>query len=225
MALQETKALFLAMATHELRTPLTVIGGYARRLHDKLDAMTPDERRSSIEAIMRKSGVLERTINQLMAGSLAELGRLEVAPSPIDIAPLLTAATGFLAGTTSTHTFLVDLEPGLPLVLADEHAVESVITQLLENAVKYSPAGTSVRVRAAAGRDEVEVTVSDEGIGLRSGEEERVFERFARGSTTARGTGLGLFIVQRLVEAHGGRVWARRHDGPGASFSFSLPRS
>jgi PAS domain S-box-containing protein len=225
MALQETKALFLAMASHELRTPLTVIGGYARRLHDKLDAMSAEDQRASVEAIMRKAGVLERTINQLMAGSLAELGRLEVDPSPIDIAPLLHAATTFLAGTTASHEFVVDVEPGLPLVLADEHAVESVLTQLLENAVKYSPQGTTVRVRAAAGREEVEVTVSDEGIGLRPGEEERVFERFARGVSTTRGTGLGLFIVHRLVEAHGGRVWARRHDGPGASFSFSLPRS
>lgn len=225
MALQETKALFLAMASHELRTPLTVIGGYARRLHDRNDTMTSEEQRLAVEAIMRKAGVLERTINQLMDGSLAELGRLEVDPSPLDIAPLLSAATTFLAGTTPTHTFVVDVEPGLPLVLADEHAVESVITQLLENAVKYSPARTTVRVRAAAGRDEVEVTVSDEGIGLRPGDEERVFERFARGASTTRGTGLGLFIVQRLVKAHGGRVWARRHDGAGATFSFSLPRS
>jgi NtrC-family two-component system sensor histidine kinase KinB len=225
MALQETKALLFAMASHELRTPLTVIGGYARRLRDRLETMTVDEQRESVEAIMRKAGVLERTINQLLAGSMAELGRLEVDPDPLDLAPLLDAATGFLAGTTSSHRFVVDVEDGLPIVLADEHAVESVLTQLLENAVKYSPNGTTVRVRAVAGRDEVEVSVSDEGIGLRPGEEERVFDRFARGASSARGTGLGLFIVQRLVEAQGGRVWARRHDGPGSTFSFSLPRS
>jgi NtrC-family two-component system sensor histidine kinase KinB len=225
MALQETKALLFAMASHELRTPLTVIGGYARRLRDRLETMTLDEQRASVEAIMRKAGVLERTINQLLAGSMAELGRLEVDPEPIDIVPLLNAATAFLAGTTSSHRFLVDVEDGLPIVLADEHAVESVLTQLLENAVKYSPNGTTIRVRAVTGRDEVEVTVSDEGIGLRPGEEERVFDRFARGSSSVRGTGLGLFIVRRLVEALGGRVWARRHDGPGSSFSFSLPRS
>jgi len=225
MALQEAKTLFLAMASHELRTPLTVIGGYARRLQDRFDVMDTDERAASIDAIVRKAAVLERTINQLMAGSLAELGRLEVQPASMDLAPLLRAATDFIAGTTPSHRFVVEVEPGLPPVLADEHAVESVLTQLLENAVKYSPDGGAVRVRAVAGRDEVEVSVSDEGIGLRPGEEERVFDRFARGASSVRGTGLGLFIVQRLVDAQGGRVWARRHDGVGATFSFSLPRS
>lgn len=224
MALQETKSLFLAMASHELRTPLTVIAGYARRLQEKLEAMTPEQRASSIDAIIRKASVLERTIDQLMAGSLAELGRLDIEPDSLDIAPLLHAATGFQAGASSTHAFELDIEPGLPPVRADEHAVESILAQLLENAVKYSPHGGRVVVRAVAGRGDVEVSVSDEGVGLRPGDEDRVFDRFARGTSGVRGTGLGLFIVQRLVEAQGGRAWARRHDGPGATFAFSLPR-
>jgi PAS domain S-box-containing protein len=228
MALQETKSLFLAMASHELRTPLTVIAGYARRLHDRSESMEPEERAASIDAIVRKASVLERTIDQLMAGSLAELGRLEVETTPMDIAPLIESSAGFLAGATGTHTFVVEIEPGLPSVMADEHAVESVLAQLLENAVKYSPDGGVVLVRAVAGRDDVEVSITDEGVGLRPGDEDRVFDRFARGTSGVRGTGLGLFIVQRLVEAQGGRVWARRHDvpgsRPGATFSFSLPR-
>jgi PAS domain S-box-containing protein len=228
MALQETKSLFLAMASHELRTPLTVIAGYARRLQDRADAMPPEEHAASIDAIVRKASVLERTIDQLMAGSLAELGRLEVETQPMDIAPLIESSTGFLAGTTATHTCVVEIEPGLPSVLADVHAVESVLAQLLENAVKYSPQGGRVVVRAVAGRDDVEVSITDEGVGLRPGDEDRVFDRFARGTSGVRGTGLGLFIVQRLVEAQGGRVWARRHDvpgtRPGATFAFSLPR-
>ena len=225
MALQETKSLFLAMVTHELRTPLTVIAGYARRLYDRSDRMSTEQRAASIDAILRKSTVLERTINQLMAGSLAEMGRLDVELRPTDIAPLLEVATTFVAGTTPSHTFEVDVEPGLPLVRADEHAVESVLTQLLENAVRYSPDGGTVRVGAVTGREVVEVSVSDEGIGLRPGDEERVFDRFSRGASDVRGTGLGLFIVRRLVEAQGGRVWARRHDGPGTTFAFTLPRS
>lgn len=224
-SLQEAKSLFLAMASHELRTPLTVIAGYARRLQDRVDIMSGDERTSAIDAILRKAVVLERTIDQLMAGSLAELGRLEVDNQPLDLAPLLRTATAFVEGTTTMHRFEVDAEPGLPSVLADEHAVESIMAQLLENAVKYSPDGGTVRVRAIAGRDEVEVSVSDEGIGLRPGDEMRVFNRFARGTSGVKGVGLGLFIVQRLIEAQGGRVAAHRHDGKGATFSFSLPRA
>lgn len=227
-ALQEAKSLFLAVVSHELRTPLMVIAGYARRLRDRLDTMTPEERAIAIDAVMRKASVLERTIDQLLAGSLAELGRLDVEPRALDIAPLLYAATAIQAGATTTHTFSVDVEPGLPRVIADEHAVESILAQLLENAVKYAPDGGTVLVRAVSGRGEIEVSVSDEGVGLRPGDEERVFDRFARGTSGVRGTGLGLFIVQRLVEAQGGRVWARRHDGigaRGATFAFSLRRA
>lgn len=224
-SLQEAKSLFLAMASHELRTPLTVIAGYARRLQGRIDDMSADDRATAIDAILRKAVVLERTIDQLMATSLAELGRLEVATRPLDLVPVLHAATSFVQGTTASHVFEVDAEPGLPAVLADEHAVESILAQLLENAVKYSPDGGRVRVRAIAGRDEVEVAVTDEGVGLRPGDEARVFERFARGTSDVKGVGLGLFIVHRLIEAQGGRVSARRNDGPGATFSFSLPRS
>jgi PAS domain S-box-containing protein len=224
MALQETKSLFLAMVSHELRTPLTVVAGYARRLKDRLPEMSDDERVASIDAIMRKAVVLERTIDQLMAGSLAELGRLELDRRPLDLQPILEASVAFTAATSSNHTFVVDVEPGLPRVSADEQAVESVLAQLLENAVKYSPDGGQITVRAAAGRDDVVVSVSDEGIGLRPGEEERVFDQFERGRSNMRGVGLGLFIVQRLVEAHEGHVWAVRRESRGATFSFSLRR-
>jgi PAS domain S-box-containing protein len=223
--LDEAKNLFLATASHELRTPLTIIAGYARRLRDNVDRMSRHERDASIDAISRKASVLGRTIDQLLAGSLAELGQLVVSPAPMDITPVIEAAVSSLAGSTTTHAFKVDIDPGLPEVVADEPAVESVLAQLLENAVRYSPDGGTVVVQAVAGRADVVVSVVDEGIGLRAGDEDRVFDRFARGATGMPGTGLGLFIVKRLVDAQGGRVWARRHDGPGATFSFSLPRS
>lgn len=224
MTLQEAKSLFLATASHQLRTPLTVIGGYAQRLRDRYRNMDAEEIESSIDAVLRRAQSLERTIDQLLAGSLAELGQLELDVGTLDLTPILEGATTFLAGSTSTHRFVVEIEEGLPPVVADGHAVESILAQLLENAVKYSPDGGVVGVRAVTGRDDVAVSVSDQGVGLEPGEEERIFERFARGSSGMRGTGLGLFIVQRLVEAQQGRVWAQRHDGPGATFSFTLPR-
>jgi len=226
MALQEAKSLFLAMASHELRTPLTVIAGYAHRLQTRFDRMTDDDRVAAIDAIQRKAVVLERTVDQLMAGSLADLGRLELETRAMDLAPVLSATVSFVSSNAPTHQFVLESEDGLPHVRADDHAVESVLTQLLENAVKYSPNGGAITVRATAGRDDVAVAVLDEGVGLRPGEEERVFERFTRGVTGMHGAGLGLFIVRRLVEAMGGRAWAAaRRDRSGAVFSFSLPRS
>ena len=226
VALQEAKSLFLAMASHELRTPLTVIAGYAQRLHTRYERMDDAERITAIDAIQRKALVLERTVDQLMAGSLADLGRLEIQTMPIDLLPAIASTIEFVSSNAPTHRFELDAEDGLPRVRADEPAVESILTQLLENAVKYSPDGGVITVTATAGRNDVTVDVVDEGVGLHRGEEERVFERFTRGATGTRGTGLGLFIVRRLVEAQGGRAWAAtRRDRTGAVFSFSLPRS
>jgi signal transduction histidine kinase len=226
MALQEAKSLFLAMASHELRTPLTVIAGYAHRLQTRFDRMDDAERAAAIDAIQRKAVVLERTVDQLMAGSLADLGRLELETRAMDLTPVLSSTMSFVSSNAPTHEFVLESEEGLPHVRADQPAVESVLTQLLENAVKYSPNGGVITVRTTAGRDDVAVAVLDEGVGLRSGEEERVFDRFTRGVTGTRGAGLGLFIVRRLIEAMGGRAWAAaRRDRSGAVFSFSLPRS
>jgi NtrC-family two-component system sensor histidine kinase KinB len=224
-ALEEARNVFIATATHELRTPLTVVGGFARRLQDRWQTMSDEDRIQAVSAITRRSEGLGRTIDQLMAGTLADLGRLEVAKQPLDLEAILSEAAAAHDAVAQQHQIVLDVEPGLPPVLADAHAVDSILAQLLENAVKYSPDGGRVTVQATTGRDDVVVSVSDEGVGLRPGDEERVFERFTRASSGTRGVGLGLFIVQRLVEAQGGRVWARRHDGPGATFSFSLPRS
>jgi len=224
-ALEEARNVFIATATHELRTPLTVVSGFARRLQDRWAAMSDDDRAQAVSAISRRTESLGRTIDQLMAGALADLGRLEVAHEPLDLQPILAEAVAAHDAVTPLHHIALDVEAGLPPVLADAHAVDSILSQLLENAVKYSPDGGQITVQATTGRDDVVVSVSDAGIGLRPGDEERVFERFARAASGTRGMGLGLFIVQRLVEAQGGRVWARRHDGPGTTFSFSLPRT
>ncbi|HYD11012.1 MAG TPA: PAS domain S-box protein [Acidimicrobiales bacterium] len=225
-ALEEARNLFIATATHELRTPLTVVAGFARRLQDRWRTMSDADRTQAVDAITRRSESLGRTIDQLMAGTLAELGRLEVVTSSLDLQPILSEAVAAHDAVAPLHSIVLDVEPGLPSVRADAHAVDSILAQLLENAVKYSPDGGRITVAATTGRDDVLVSVSDEGVGLRPGDEERVFDRFTRGASGTRGVGLGLFIVQRLVDAQGGRVWARRHDpGPGATFSFSLPRS
>jgi PAS domain S-box-containing protein len=126
MALQEAKSLFVAMASHELRTPLTVIAGYAHRLQTRFERMDESERIAAIDAIQRKAVVLERTVDQLMAGSLADLGRLELETTAMDLAPVLASTIEFMSSDAPTHQFVLEADDGLPHVRADEHAVESV---------------------------------------------------------------------------------------------------
>jgi len=121
------------------------------------------------------------------------------------------------------HRFVVDLGDGVPAVRADPDKLRQVINQLVENAVKYSPAGAVVRVEARKHPDSVEITVTDEGDGIPDSQIDRVFEKFYRGSVADPGTGLGLFIAQGLVSAMGGRIWVRSEEGAGSRFTFALP--
>ena len=124
---------------------------------------------------------------------------------------------------TNGHRFVVDLDDGVPAVRADPDKLRQVVAQLVENAVKYSPAGAVVRVEARARPDAVEITVVDEGSGIPDSELERIFDKFYRASETQPGTGLGLFIAQGLVSAMGGRIWVRSEEGGGSRFTFALP--
>jgi two-component system, OmpR family, phosphate regulon sensor histidine kinase PhoR len=132
--------------------------------------------------------------------------------------------------TLSGHEFVLDL-PAEPLtVTADRDKLRQIVTDLVDNAVKYSPGGGTVRVAATRRDDAVEVSVDDEGIGIPEAEQGRIFAKFYRAETGGRdlasgGTGLGLFIAKELLAAMRGRIWVRSREGEGSSFAFSLPLS
>jgi two-component system sensor histidine kinase KdpD len=122
------------------------------------------------------------------------------------------------------HRIVVDAPDELPPVLLDYSKVDQVLTNLLENAIKFSPPGADVRVRASVADGELRVSVEDSGPGLPAVERERVFEPFYRGrGAAARGSGVGLTIAAGLVRAHGGRIWSEPRDGGGTIFTFSIP--
>ena len=128
----------------------------------------------------------------------------------------------------SKHALSVRLPADLPLVRLDSALIEQVLTNLLDNASRYSPAGSPIIITARAEPDRIVVDVADRGVGLAPGELDRVFDKFYRGvhaRSSARGAGLGLFICRAIIEAHGGRIWATSPTGAGATFSFSLPRT
>jgi signal transduction histidine kinase len=169
----------------------------------------------------RLTGIVDALLNVARLDS----GTLQVDLVATNIGEVLNEAVSESGAPAMTngHKFVVDLEDGVPAVRADPDKLRQVISQLVENAVKYSPAGAVVRVEARKHPDSVEITVTDEVTGIPDSQIDRVFEKFYRGSMADPGTGLGLFIAQGLVSAMGGRIWVRSEEGAGSRFTFALP--
>jgi signal transduction histidine kinase len=154
----------------------------------------------------------------------SDAGPIEVVLSDLDVRAAVDGALHGLAPVVAHHTVDVDVPDGL-LVEADADAFNHVLVNLLTNAVKFSPAGSRVLVRARPDGDEVVVSVIDEGAGIAPEEQERIFDRYYQASNGAggRGTGIGLTIAQRFTALHGGRIWVESETGHGATFSFTMP--
>ena len=223
---------FLSTVSHELRTPLGFIMGYATSL--LLPDATEDKAtiRKCIAIIADASKELRELVDNLL--DMAKIGAdsLSVAPAPTRLAPLAYAAVERIRSRGTPHRFAITVPASLPAVRADAHRIEQVLYNLLDNAIKYSPEGGRIAVRAEAGEEHVTVSVLDEGLGIQADELLSVFERFHRGSTARTrgiaGTGLGLAICRGIVEAHAGRIWAdsppvRPGRARGTAIRFTIP--
>ncbi len=225
--LNRLKDDFVAVVSHELRTPLTSIQGYIKTLIQLSDELGEEQRRSFLEAADRQSDRLRRLIEQLLI-----VGRLESHVEPLTVSPLslgqLTRhVVDELRPLAHGHTFDVRLSPNLPLVETDEAKVHQILTNLIENALKYSPPDTRITIRGREEAAGVAVSVEDEGPGIPPDSQERVFERFyqADQSTTRSvgGTGLGLYICKKLAENIGARLWLERSGRDGSEFRLLIP--
>ncbi|HEY3922563.1 MAG TPA: GAF domain-containing protein [Gaiellaceae bacterium] len=221
----QMKSDFVSTVSHELRTPLTSIYGFAETLLRRDIGFSDEERETFLRYIASESERLTGIVDALLNVARLDSGTLEVDLVPTDLGELLNEAVSESAvpAITNGHRFVVDLGDGVPEVRADPDKLRQVVGQLVENAVKYSPAGAVVRVEARSGADAVEITVADEGGGIPETQVDRIFDKFYRGSDTQPGTGLGLFIAQGLVSAMGGRIQVRSGEGGGSRFSFALP--
>jgi signal transduction histidine kinase len=228
-ALQAKREL-VANVSHELRTPLTSIRGHTESLLLSAE-LDREARRAYLDVIHRQSEQLSRLIDDLFLLSTTEAGALQLAPRPVTLGEVIAEVVSSIhpaARTERRVSLLSQVEPTLPPVLADRQRVAQVIANLVRNAVRHTPEGGLVAVRAAQ-RDErlAVVTVEDTGEGIPPEELERVFERFYRADASrdrARGgAGLGLAIVRELVVAMGGEVSAESVVGEGTRFSFTLP--
>jgi PAS domain S-box-containing protein len=229
--LEEAKDLFLATTSHELRTPITVVQGFASTLASRWDKLLDKDRRAAVQTIAERAESLARLVDQLLLGSRAGANRLTVHNEPFDLARLLAESATVFRPLAGGHTLLTEVPDDLPGAHGDAAATDSIVSQLLENAFKYSPDGGTVTIAAAAVPEssQVEVTVRDEGIGIAAADVERVFERFVQGDAGDRrrfgGIGLGLYIVRQLARAQGGEVTAAPAPGGGTIMRLTLPQA
>jgi two-component system sensor histidine kinase KdpD len=216
---------FLGLVSHELKTPLTTVRGNAEILLRAFERLDADSRTGALTDILGESERLQRIIENLLL--LARTERRD----PSDIEPVLVrqAVRKVVERHRRRHPErrfdLVELVEPTP-VLCSEACIEQVIDNFLSNAEKYSPLGAAVTVAMRRDGDEFSVDVIDAGDGIDPGDNERLFEPFYRGERSrgrAEGLGIGLAVCKRLVEAYGGRIWARERDGGGAVFGFSFP--
>ena len=226
--LERVRRDFVANVSHELRTPLTAIQGFAETLLG--GAIDDQENRGRfLEIIRDHARRLARLTDDLLKLSEIEADRMELEFRPVGVAELIDdcAETTRLRVEERHHILQVDYPDGLPPVRGDRNRLAEVLLNLLDNAVQYTPPGGQVTVRARAVEGAVQITVSDNGIGIPQADQERIFERFYRvdvaRSREVGGTGLGLSIAKHIVEAHGGQLWVESTVGQGSDFHFSIP--
>ena len=220
---ERLRSSLLSSVSHDLRTPLATITGAASLLLTE-PHVDDDTRRELLESVRDEAERLNRLVQNLLEMTRLESGTLRLQHDWHSVEELVGAALRRLGKPLTGRRLDVTLAPDLPLVRMDDVLVEQVLTNLLDNALKYTPAGTPIRIVATASEGRITVEVADRGPGLRPGDEERVFEKFYRGAgTSQRGAGLGLAICKAIVEAHGGRLWAHGLPEGGVAFFFTLP--
>jgi PAS domain S-box-containing protein len=224
---EEMKNTLLSVISHELKTPVSIIKGYAGTLGRQDADWDKETLTDGLAVIEEEADKLNELINNLLDASRLQAGGLKLQFAYLDLPSMAEKAVQKLRLQTQRHSFSLDFPPDLPPLQGDYERIREVLSNLLGNAIKYSPDGGLIRVGGRVRDNEVVISVSDEGVGIPVSEQERIFERFSRvdSSLTRQtpGAGLGLFLVKSVIEAHGGRVWVESQPGRGATFYFTLP--
>jgi PAS domain S-box-containing protein len=218
----ETKLQFLGVVSHELRTPLTSIKGFSSTLLADDVTWEPAEQRGFIEIIDQEADKLQDLIEQLLNLSRLQSGTLRVEPAPSTVNEILQAAENQLTMLAENHHLTLSIPDELPMVMVDKERMVQVICNLVQNAAKYSPAGTTITVSAKAVDHTVQIDVRDEGAGISPELREAVFEPFQQLEGGRKGVGLGLAICKAVVESHGGTIWIADVPPPGTQVSFTI---
>jgi PAS domain S-box-containing protein len=223
--LDHTKTEFLSIVSHEFRTALTGIQGFSELIRD--GGLESDEVRAYGGYIFNDADRINRLIGDMLDLDRMESGRMSMRSGDVDINEVLTEAITRAGSGASQVEFKSDLDPRLPIVMGDRDRLIQVVSNLVNNAVKYSPDGGTVTLSTRSEGGYALVSVADTGLGIPPDEIGHVFERFRRVRSGAAqsipGTGLGLTIVKQIVEMHGGKIWVESAVGHGSAFHFTVP--
>ena len=227
------KTQILSTASHELKTPLTSIMGYVDRVLLEQERVGPLNERQQryLETVRKNSLRLNVLINDLLDTSRIASGSLELTLTGLDVRQEMEDVLRSMQTLAEEKQIdvVVNISNELPRVQADRLRFSQVITNLLSNACKYSPERATATVTAKEKSGQVQIEISDTGIGISEADQSKLFTKFFRADNSSTrevsGTGLGLFITKNLIEAHGGKIWVESEEGKGSTFSFTLPRA
>ncbi|HEU4540074.1 MAG TPA: GAF domain-containing protein [Jiangellaceae bacterium] len=222
------KSEFLASMSHELRTPLNAVLGFSEVLLERMFGEINERQEEYLRDIYSSGRHLLELLNEILDLSKVEAGRMELEYSEFDLRAFLDDAASMLRERALAHgiQLSVDVDTDVGTVYSDELRLKQVVLNLLTNAVKFTPDGGSVTIWAQRHGSQIDITVTDTGIGIAETDRERIFESFqqgGRGPSREEGTGLGLTLSRRIVELFGGRMWLESEVGRGSRFGFSLP--
>jgi signal transduction histidine kinase len=223
------KSEFLANMSHELRTPLNAIIGFSEVLADRMFGELNEKQEEYLKDIMDSGWHLLSLINDILDLSKVEAGRMELEVSEFELPETISQALTLVRERASRRGIVLGrvVDDGLGSIQADERKVRQVLLNLLSNALKFTPEGGRIEVRAGLAAEMIEISVTDTGVGIAPEDQDAIFEEFRQvggADKKAEGTGLGLALSRKFIELHGGKIWVRSQVGTGSTFTFRLPR-
>ncbi len=221
------KAEALAALSHELRISLAAIKGYSTALLLEEISWSEEKQREFLQLIDEECENLETMINDILDSSLIDAGQLTLAHQPVRLERLAHEIVGEMQPRSETHRLVIDFPPHFPIVDADPVRIRQVIRNIIDNSIKYSPKGGLVVIHGEVRPTDIVVSIADQGVGISPEDLIPLFDKYFRVKVTVGyhvpGTGLGLPVVKAVIEAHGGRVWAKSKVGEGTTLYFSIP--
>lgn len=222
---QQLRAEYIALVAHELRSPMSAVVAAAQTLRRRWQELSPEQCTSLLALVVGETTRLARLIDDFLDVSRIDAGSFSYSFSEVDLGELVREAVATADLRQDEVRVTAKTDVSLPQVRGDADRLRQVLSNLIENAIKYSPAGGEVEVGVRAENNRVLVSVEDGGPGIPPDRQDSVFERFERAQAgdSTPGTGLGLFIARSIVEAHGGTLSVRSDPGKGATFTLALP--
>ncbi len=227
--LDDLKSEFVSNVSHELRTPLSIIKSYTEVLLGQVDADDHETQRQFLTIVDQETDHLTGLVSDLLDISRIESGRYEMELAPVSLSELIASVVKKFEKTLNTHEIRFDVPSDLPTVMADTEKIVQVFTNLIENAVKFSPDGGVIAISGSTEEGMIACRIADHGIGIATDDLSRIFEKFFRADNSGKyeipGTGLGLPIVKYIIESHNGEIAVESEPGIGSTFTVILPIS